>query len=198
MTCLGLGRGIGPDCSRTNCPPGMYNRVGKRERNRTGRVCARTTVLAIQVLPLDTLFECLKEHASDLGGQAINLFQTAAKKSKSDLLDYYLRPNLLSPGQSYIYIAEDKGGKGSRPNYDPGNTIVAAASAPDSGIAFPSRWGLFTNPLGWVEVDTAGPRPSDRPINVGFCVYTLEFDKIPLSEQLRAIWDGGLSRADEA
>jgi hypothetical protein len=151
--------------------------------------------LAIQVLPLDTLFECLKDHASELGGQDINLFDSAVKKSKSDLLDYYLRPNLLVPGHAYIYIAEDKGGKGSRPNYDPGNTFVALAN-PQTGLAFPGRWGLFTNPLGWVEIDAQGPRPSDRPTNIGFCVFTLEFDQIPLPEQLKAIWDGGIGRSD--
>jgi hypothetical protein len=32
---------------------------------------------------------------------------------------------------------------------------------------------------------------------VGFCIYTLEFDTIPLAEQLKAIWDGGIGRTDD-
>lgn len=134
--------------------------------------------MAIPVLPSDTLLECLKEHAHDLGGQGINLFRNAVAKSKSNLLDYYIQPHLLRPGQSYIYLAEDNGGKGSRPAYDPGNT---AAAMINSELAVPGRWGLFTNPLAWIDINADGPRPSDRPINIGFCVYTLEFDKLPMS-----------------
>jgi hypothetical protein len=152
--------------------------------------------VAINVLPSDTLFECLKERVANLGEKSVNLFQNAEKRSKSDLLETYIRPNLLAPRNSYIYIAEDKGGKGSRRAYDPGNT-VAATMTPDSNLAFPGRWGLFTNPLAWIDIDAPGPRPSDRAINIGFTCYTLEFDKIPLSEQLRAIWSGGLRRTDE-
>jgi hypothetical protein len=160
--------------------------------------------MAIDILPSDTLLECLKERVYDLGGQGINLFRNAVGKSKSDLLDHYIRPHLLRQGHSYIYIAEDKG-KTGRKNYDPGNTLAAVTN---SGLAVPGRWGLFTNPLGWVDVDpggpgrailraSRGPRPSDRPVNIGFCVYTLEFDKLPIGEQLKAIWDGGLGRTED-
>jgi hypothetical protein len=68
---------------------------------------------------------------------------------------------------------------------------------PDSDLAFPGRWGLFTNPLAWIDIDAPGPRPSDRAINIGFTCYTLEFDEMPLSEQLKVIWDGGLRWTDE-
>lgn len=153
--------------------------------------------MAINVLPSDTLLECLKGHVADLGEQGVNLFRCAVNKSKSDLIEYYLRPNLLSPGNSYIYIAGDKGGKGSRPAYDPGNTVVATQVPSSSDLTFPGRWGLFTNPLAWIDIDAPGPRPSDRAINIGFTCYTLEFDKFPLSEQLRAIWSGGLRHTDE-
>src|SRR5688572_20894819 len=158
--------------------------------------------MAIEILPLDILLGCLKEHAAELGGRGINLFQTALKKPKSDLVELYLRPKLLDYGRSYIYIAEDKGGKSGRPNYDPGNTIAATVVPPESDLAFPGRWGLFTNPLGWVDINSGGSvssasrRPSDRATNIGFCVYTEEFDQIPLSDQLKMIWDGGLSRTD--
>ena len=67
--------------------------------------------LAINVLPSDTLFECLKERVADLGDKSVSLFKSAVKRPKSDLIEYYLRPNLFSPGNSYSYIAEDKGGK---------------------------------------------------------------------------------------
>ena len=164
--------------------------------------------MAIDILPSDILFGCLKEHATELGGQGINLFEAAFNKSKSDLIELYLRPKLIDRGRSYIYIAEDKGGKGSRRNYDPGNTIAATRVPPESDLAFPGRWGLFTNPLGWVDINadgpggavsgaSRGPRPSDRATNVGFCVYTHEFDQMPLSDQLKIIWDGGLRRTDE-
>ena len=152
--------------------------------------------MAINILPSATLLECLEERANDLGGQGVNLFRNAVAKSKSDLLDQYIRPNLFRQGHSYIYLAEDKGKTGCR-NYDPGNTLVATTVAADSGLSVPGRWGLFTNPLGWVDINAPGPRPSDRPINIGFCVYTLEFDKLPIAEQLKAIWDGGLRRAEE-
>jgi hypothetical protein len=162
--------------------------------------------MAIDMLPSDTLLGCLKEHAYDLGGQGVNLFHNAVAKSKSDLLDHYVRPHLLRQGHSYIYLAEEKGKTGHR-NYDPGNTLAAATAPPESGLVLPGRWGLFTNPLGWVDIEanglgaatlgiSRGPRPSDRPINIGFCVYTLEFDKLPIGEQLKAIWDGGLRRTE--
>ena len=152
--------------------------------------------MAINVLPSDTLLEYLKEQVADLGEQGINLFRSALNKPRSDFIEFYLRPNLISPGNSYIYIAGDKGGKGSRRAYDPGNTLVATLQ-PGDDLAFPGPWGLFTNPLAWIDIDAPGPRPSDRAINIGFTCYTLEFDKMPLSEQLRAIWSGGLRRTDK-
>jgi hypothetical protein len=134
--------------------------------------------VAINVLPSDILLECLKERVANLGEKSVNLFQNAVKRSKSDLLESYIRPNLLSPGNSYIYIAEDKGGKGSRRAFDPGNTVAASKATLGSNLAFPGRWGLFTNPLAWIDIEAPGPRPSDRAINIGFTCYTLEFDSL--------------------
>lgn len=114
--------------------------------------------MAIEVLPSDTLMECLKERADELGGQGINLFTNAVKKTQSKLLDFYIRPHLLKPDHSYIYIAEDKGKSGRR-NYDPANTVAASING---NLALPGRWGLFTNPLEWVDINAIGPRPSDR------------------------------------
>ena len=118
--------------------------------------------MAINVLPSDALLECLKERVANLGEKSVSLFQNAVKRPKSDLIESYIRPNLISPGNSYIYIAEDKGGKGSRRAFDPGNT-VAAAMNPDSDLAFPGRWGLFANPLAWIDIDAPGPRPTTAP-----------------------------------
>jgi hypothetical protein len=152
--------------------------------------------VAINILPSDTLLECLKERV-DLSAQGVNLFRSAVNGSKSDLLECYLRPNSLSRGNSYIYIAEDNGGKGSRRAFDPGNTVAAINAEGGDDLAIPGRWGLFANPLSWIDINAPGPRPSDRAINIGFTCYTLEFDKLPLSEQLRIIWGGGLRRTDE-
>lgn len=80
-----------------------------------------------------------------------------------------------------------------RSNFDPANTIAAML---DSDLALPGRWGLFANPLSWVDIDADGPRPKYRAINIGFTVYTLEFDALPISVQLKAIWDGGFKRTD--
>jgi hypothetical protein len=154
-------------------------------------------LVAIDILLPDAVMRCLEGARYQLGGQGINQFRMALKRSKSDLLDRYIRPNLITPNHSYIYIAEDKGGIGGRQNYDPGNTLVATMMPVDDELVVPGRWGLFTNPLGWTGIDVAGPRPSERAINIGFCVYTLEFDKLPLGEQLQAIYGGGLRRTDE-
>jgi hypothetical protein len=166
--------------------------VDKREQAERGLLCEEI-IVAITVLPSDTLMVCLKEHADDLGGQGINLFRNAVSGTKSKLLDQYIQPHLLRPAHSYIYIAEDKGKTGRR-NCDPGNTVAAMIN---SELAVLGRWGLFTNPLGWVDINANGPRPSDRAINIGFCVYTLEFDNLPISEQLKVIWGGDLRRIEE-
>lgn len=153
--------------------------------------------VAISVLAPDAVLACLERARNSLGGQGINLFRTALNRSKSDLLDFFIRPNLIKSKRSYIYIAGDKGGVGSRPNYDPGNSLVASNSPADDNLALPGIWGLFTNPLAWTGIDVPGSKPSERAINSGFCVYTLEFDKLPLGEQLQMINGGGLSRTDD-
>jgi hypothetical protein len=157
----------------------------------------RNFLVAISILSSDTVTRCLEGARDELGGQGVNLVRAALNKPKSDLLDRLIRPKLITRNHSYIYLAEDKGGKGSRPNYGPGNTLVASTMSADDDLAVPGRWGLFTNPLGWTDIDAPGPKPRERAINIGFCVYTLEFDKLPLGEQLRAIYSGGLNRTDE-
>src|SRR5260370_2842662 len=107
-----------------------------------------------------------------------------------------LGAQLLSEGKSSNYLAEDNRGERGRTNFDPLNSIKAMQTLPGDDWALPGRWGLFTNPLLWVDVGLAkgSSRPSDRPINVGFCVYTLEFDGLPLSRQLQVICDGSLRK----
>jgi hypothetical protein len=141
----------------------------------------------------EALMERLEGRVHDLGGRGVQLFRNAIAKSKSALLDQYIRPHLLTPTHSYIYLAEDAG-RTMRQKFDPGNTVAATVN---SDLALPGRWGLFANPLAWVDIDGGGSRPSDRAINVGFCIYTLEFDKLSVAEQLKAIWGGGLKRTDE-
>jgi hypothetical protein len=87
------------------------------------------------VLASDTVLACLEAVRPDLGGQGVNLFRAALKKSKSDLFDTFIRPNLIRLNRSYIYIAEENGGKGSRPAYDPGNTVVAASRPAGDDLA---------------------------------------------------------------
>ena len=153
--------------------------------------------VAINVLAPDAVLARLENVRDSLREQGVKLFAAALNRSKSDLLDGFIRPNLITPDHSYIYIAKDNGGIGSRPNYDPGNSLDAWMSPADHNLALPGFWGLFTNPLGWTGIAVQGRRPSDRAINIGFCVYTLEFDKLPIGEQLRVIYGGGLRRVDE-
>jgi hypothetical protein len=147
-------------------------------------------------LSSDILLDCLERKRDDLGGQAINQFCMSFSRESSTLLDIYLRPHLLSEGQSYIYLAENNRGERGRPNFDPLNSIEAMQTLPGDDWALPGRWGLFNNPLGWVDVGLPnGSRPpSERAVNVGFCVYTLEFDGLPLSRQLQVICDGSLRK----
>lgn len=151
----------------------------------------------VSVLASDTVLVCLEAARADLGGRGVKLFSAALQKSKSHLLDTFIRPNLVRRNHSYIYIAEDKGGKGSRPNYDPGNSMFASSTSTDDDLAVPGVWGLFTNPLVWTGINEPGLKPSERAINVGFCVYTFEFDKASIADQLRIIYGGGLGRTDE-
>ena len=118
--------------------------------------------MAINVLPSDTLLECLKERVADLGEKSVNLFRNAVNRSKSDLLESYILPNLLSPGNSYIYIAEDKGGKGSRRAFDPGNTVVASMATLGEQSGFSRSLGAVHKSTGVDRHRRARP-PSERP-----------------------------------
>jgi hypothetical protein len=176
----------------------VHAQVGNRGRSRPSIGFAFEEILVvINVLAPNAVLAPLESARDSLGGQGVNLFRAALNKSKSDLLDRFIRPNLITPDHSYIYIAKDNGGIGSRPNYDPGNSLNASMSPNDDDLALPGLWGLFTNPLGWTGIDSPGPKPSERAINIGFCVYTLEFDKLTLREQLHAICGGGLGRTDK-
>jgi hypothetical protein len=154
-------------------------------------------LVSIDVLTPDAVLARLESARDSLGAQGTNLFRAALDRSKSDLLDNFIRPNLITPDRSYIYIAGDNGGVRSRPNYDPGNSMVASLSPADHDFALPDGWGLFANPLAWTGIDVPGPKPSERATNIGFCVYSLEFDKLALKDQLRVIYGGGLRRIDE-
>jgi hypothetical protein len=142
--------------------------------------------------------ECLEQKHSELDERGINLFRQSLNREHSDLLERYIRAHLVCRDRSYIYLAEDNGGVGSRPNFDPLNSIKAMEAPSGDDWALPGCWGLFTNPLRWVEVGLpkGSSGPSERAVNVGFCVYTIEFDKVPLAWQLEVIWDGKLRKID--
>src|SRR5215467_9782797 len=108
--------------------------------------------MTIVIVSSDTVLACLGQKRSELGGQAVNQFRMSLRRSKSDLLDLYIRPHLLSEGQSYIYVAEDNHGKGGRPNFDPLNSRKAVEAPLGDDWALPGRWGLFANPLRWIDV----------------------------------------------
>jgi hypothetical protein len=154
-------------------------------------------LVSIDVVTPEAALARLESARDRLGPQGINLFRAALDRSKSDLVDNFIRPHLFTPDRSYIYIAGDNGGVRSRPNYDSGNSLVASISPADHDFALPGGWGLFANPLGWTGIDVPGPKPSERATNIGFCIYTLEFDKLALEEQLRVIYGGGLSHTDK-
>lgn len=52
--------------------------------------------------------------------------------------------------------------------------------------------GVFSNTLSWI--DDADLPPSERAFNAGFAVYTIEFDGMPLQDQLALIYMGKIKR----
>jgi hypothetical protein len=123
---------------------------------------------------------------NSLGGEAVNLFVNALKREpRSDLLRHYVGPNLYHPGSHYIYTTPDPGQYGFK-NWRP--ELTAKAIQCRSIVCC----GLFSNPLAWI--DESDRPPGERTYNAGFTVYTIEFDGMPLDEQLRIIYSGGTKR----
>lgn len=144
----------------------------------------------------ETFLVCLNEKTKMLGGQAVNLFKTALKTTRSHLVESYFLPALCNRPHSYLYLATDKE-TGHRKNWNPGNTLDAQyflATHPGASL---ERWGVFTNPLAWIEPGVEQPKPKDRAFNAGFTVCTFEFDGIPLRDQIEMVCDGSLKNLDE-
>lgn len=152
------------------------------------------------------------EDGHQLDGRAINLFRNAlTREPYSDLVRHYIGPNLYQPGSHYIYTTPDTDRFGYK-NWRP--TMTAKAIELRS-IVF---CGLFSNTLSWIAptapkrpsgpLDEAHPGgaldldggtercPSERTFNAGFAVYTIEFDHMPLDEQLQIIYSGRIKRID--
>ena len=124
----------------------------------------------------------------DLDGRSINLFRNALERQpRSDLFRHFIGPNLYHPGSHYIYTTPDANRYGFK-NWRP---EITAAAIEHQTIA---PCGLFSNPLAWI--DDADLPPSERTHNAGYTVYTIEFDGMPIDEQLRIIHSGSLKRID--
>jgi hypothetical protein len=119
-----------------------------------------------------------------LDGRSVNLFSALERPPKSDLLELYLWENLYRPGFHYIYVTPDPSRYGSA-DWQP---ALAGASV---AASLAGACTLFSNTLSWGESP-----PSERTYNAGFAVYTIEFDHVPLVDQLRIIWSGKLKRID--
>src|SRR5436190_13945469 len=117
-----------------------------------------------------------------LDGRSVNLFSALERPPKSDLLELYLWENLYRPGSHYIYVTPDPSRYGSA-DWQPGLS--------EASVAASRVWActLFSNTPSWGESP-----PSGRTHNAGFTVYTMEFDHVPLVDQLRIIWSGKLKR----
>jgi hypothetical protein len=130
----------------------------------------------------------LVEQCRDLDGRGVNLFGNALKlPPRSGLLEHYVGPNLYQPGSHYMYTTPDP----DRYRYTNWRPEVTAVAVEHQTIEV---CGLFSNPLTWI-VDT-DLRPSERTYNAGFTIYTIEFDSLPLDNQLGIIWSGKLKRID--
>ena len=141
------------------------------------------------VLPRrDMLTAIVKCKGNVLGGEAINLYRIAlTQQPRSGLLTHYVEPNLYHPGSHYIYTTPDP----SRFGYKNWRPEITAIAIENQLIA---ACGLFSNTLGWI--DAADLPPADRTYNAGFAVYTIEFDGMPIDDQMRVVYSGKLKRID--
>ena len=125
---------------------------------------------------------------SELDGRAVNLFENALTlRPRSGLLDHYIAPHLYPPGSHYIYTTPDP----ERYRFKNWHPQVTAAAVEHQTIMACS---LFSNPLAWID-ETDLP-PSERTYQLGFGVHTIEFDGLPIDEQLAVIYSGKLKRID--
>jgi hypothetical protein len=115
------------------------------------------------ILRRDDMLATIKQNGG-LDGRSVNLFSALKRPPRSDLLKLYLWENLYRPGSHYIYVTPDPSRYGSA-DWQP---ALAAASVEASLVG---ACTLFSNTLSWGESP-----PSERTHNLGFAVYTIEFD----------------------
>jgi hypothetical protein len=128
------------------------------------------------------------ERKAQLDRRGINLFRNALqRKPRSDLFGHYIGPNLYQPGSHYIYTTPDP----QRFRYRNWRPEMTAKAIELRSMVF---CGLFSNTLSWI--DEAGLSPGERTFNAGFTVQTIEFDGMPLADQLAVIYSGRLKRID--
>jgi hypothetical protein len=127
----------------------------------------------------------LRQAEKHLDKQSLNLFHNAFSNPKSDLTRIFLQDYLLAD-QSYLYTSCDPS-HAKIVNAEPDWT--RAAIEHHFPLPFPHAIPLFSNPLSY---DFTKPS-KQRAFNAGYCVYTMEFDKLPLAEQCAIITDGRLA-----
>lgn len=128
------------------------------------------------------------ERCKKLDGRSINLFRNAlVRPPRSDLFQHYIGPNLYHPGSHYVFTTPDP----SLYRFKNWRPEVTAAAVDDQSLL---ACGLFSNPLAWI--DEADLSPGERTYNSGFTIYTIEFDSLPIDDQLRIIHSGLLKRVD--
>ena len=130
------------------------------------------------------MFDKIKRHGA-LDGQSVNLFSVLERPPRSGLVVHYLHHNLYLPGSHYIYVTPDA----EQYKYGHWRPVVTKIVAENRLM---TSCALFSNTLSWGET-----RPSERAYNAGFAVYTIEFDHMPLDDQLRVIRSGKLKRISQ-
>jgi hypothetical protein len=127
------------------------------------------------------MFEEIKRRGA-LDGRSLNLFSALTRPRRSGLVDHYVYQNLYRPGSHYMYVTPDA----EQYRYGYWRPVMTKAVA-EHRTMLPCT--LFSNTLSWGDT-----RPRERTFNAGFAVYTIEFDHVPLPEQLRIVWSGRLKR----
>lgn len=130
------------------------------------------------------MFEKIKGGGA-LDGQSLNLFSVLTRSPRSGLFDSYLEENFYQPGSYYIYTTPDV----ERYRYAHWQPVMTREVV-ERRLIHPRA--LFSNTLAWGDTP-----PSERVYNAGFVVYTIEFDQMPLADQLRIIWSGKLRSIGE-
>lgn len=134
-------------------------------------------------------------HSANVSGEVRSALLSACERPLTGLLQHFILPSVYIDGLSYLYCPRNIGKPGRR-HYSPEVTLKTLDGAtPAEAVA---RMTSFTNPL--AMLDPINPtRPTDRPINVGWVVTTLEFDDTsmgidPLTRSIGWIRSGHLRR----